>query len=56
MCMRIMHDSVGDVELLQSDRGGERGMKGGMWRARSSIVDALIVRVVGFVYVGSKER
>jgi hypothetical protein len=22
---------VGDVELLQSDRGGERGLKGGMW-------------------------
>jgi hypothetical protein len=24
VCMRIMHDSVGDEELLQSDRGGER--------------------------------
>ena len=31
MCMRIMHDLVGDVELLQSDRGEQRGMKGGMW-------------------------
>ncbi len=31
MCMRIMHDLVGDVVLLQSDRVSERGMEGGMW-------------------------
>jgi hypothetical protein len=27
----MMHDWVGNVKLLQSDRGGERGMEGGMW-------------------------
>ncbi len=31
VCMRMMHDLVGDMELLQSDRGGERGLKGRMW-------------------------